>query len=63
MPSPRHRDRLIHTDLVILDELGHLVFSQAGGALLFHLIGKLYRKDQYPDHHQSQLLGMAKRVR
>lgn len=34
--------RLLHTDLVILDELGYLPFSQAGGALLFHLLGKLY---------------------
>jgi DNA replication protein DnaC len=34
--------RLIEADLVILDELGYLPFSQAGGALLFHLIGKLY---------------------
>ena len=29
-------------DLVILDELGYLPFSQAGGALLFHLLTKLY---------------------
>ena len=28
--------------LVILDELGYLPFSQAGGALLFHLLSKLY---------------------
>jgi DNA replication protein DnaC len=28
-------------DLVILDELGYLPFSQAGGALLFHLLSKL----------------------
>lgn len=34
--------RLATLDLVILDELGYLPFSQAGGALLFHLIGKLY---------------------
>jgi DNA replication protein DnaC len=34
--------RLMHADLVILDELGYLPFSQAGGALLFHLISKLY---------------------
>ncbi len=34
--------RLKHTDLVILDELGYLPFSQTGGALLFHLISKLY---------------------
>ena len=29
-------------DLVVLDELGYLPFSQAGGALLFHLLSKLY---------------------
>lgn len=33
---------LMRTDLVILDELGYLPFSQAGGALLFHLLSKLY---------------------
>ena len=33
---------LMRTDLVILDELGYLPFSQAGGALLFHLFSKLY---------------------
>jgi DNA replication protein DnaC len=36
--------RLMHTDLVVLDELGYLPFSQAGGALLFHLISKLYER-------------------
>ena len=36
--------RLIHADLVILDELGYLPDSQAGGALLFHLISKLYER-------------------
>ena len=34
--------RLVYADLVILDELGYLPFSQAGGALLFHLLSKLY---------------------
>ena len=29
-------------DIVILDELGYLPVSQAGGALLFHLLSKLY---------------------
>lgn len=29
-------------DIVVLDELGYLPFSQSGGALLFHLISKLY---------------------
>ncbi|POP62454.1 AAA family ATPase, partial [Pseudomonas amygdali pv. morsprunorum] len=33
---------LLRTDLVILDELGYLPFSQSGGALLFHLLSKLY---------------------
>ena len=31
-------------DVIVLDELGYLPFSQAGGALLFHLISKLYEK-------------------
>jgi DNA replication protein DnaC len=33
---------LMRLDLVILDELGYLPFSQTGGALLFHLLSKLY---------------------
>ena len=40
----RIANRLAHTDLVILDELGYLPLSQAGGALLFHLISKLYER-------------------
>jgi DNA replication protein DnaC len=36
--------RLVHADLVILDELGYLPFSQTGGALLFHLLSKLYER-------------------
>jgi DNA replication protein DnaC len=35
-------DRLVRCDLVILDELGYLPFSASGGALLFHLLSKLY---------------------
>ena len=34
----------MHVDLLILDELGYLPFSQVGGALLFHLLSKLYEK-------------------
>jgi DNA replication protein DnaC len=34
--------RLVHSDLVILDELGYLPFSASGGALLFHLLSRLY---------------------
>jgi DNA replication protein DnaC len=37
-------NRLRHVDLVVLDELGYLPFSQSGGALLFHLISTLYER-------------------
>lgn len=37
-------NRLTHMDLVVLDELGYLPFSQAGGALLFHLVSTLYER-------------------
>jgi len=40
----RLANRMAHADLVILDELGYLPFSQAGGALLFHFMSKLYEK-------------------
>ncbi len=33
---------MLRLDLVILDELGYLPSSQDGGALLFHLLSKLY---------------------
>ena len=36
--------KLMYVDMVILDELGYLPFSQAGGALLFHLLSKLYER-------------------
>ena len=36
--------RLAHSDLVVLDELGYLPFSASGGALLFHLLSKLYEQ-------------------
>ena len=36
--------RLMFADLVILDELGYLPFSASGGALLFHLLSKLYER-------------------
>jgi DNA replication protein DnaC len=34
--------RLLYLDVIVLDELGYLPFAQDGGALLFHLISKLY---------------------
>lgn len=37
-------NRLKNIDVVVLDELGYLPFSQTGGALLFHLISHLYEK-------------------
>ena len=33
---------LLRMDPIILYELGYLPFSQAGGALLFHLLSRLY---------------------
>jgi DNA replication protein DnaC len=36
--------RLMYVDLVILDEMGYLPFTQSGGALLFHLLSKLYER-------------------
>ena len=33
---------MLRLDAIILDEMGYLPFSQAGGALLFHLLSKLY---------------------
>ena len=37
-------ERLVRLDLVILDELGYLLFSASGGALLFHLLSKFYER-------------------
>ncbi|WP_232897351.1 IS21-like element helper ATPase IstB [Pontibaca salina] len=37
-------EMLTTVDLVILDELGYLPFSASGGALLFHLLSKLYER-------------------
>ena len=34
--------RLSNLDVVALDELGYLLFSKAGGQLLFHCLSKLY---------------------
>jgi DNA replication protein DnaC len=34
----------MYVDLVILDEMGYLPFTQSGGPLLFHLLSKLYER-------------------
>ena len=36
--------RLQQVDCVIIDELGYIPFPKSGGALLFHLISKLYER-------------------
>src|SRR5580658_1615602 len=36
--------RLLHQHAIVLDELGYLPFAQDGGALLFHLISRLYER-------------------
>ena len=40
--SGRLSENLLRYDLIVIDELGYLPFSQPGGQLLFHLISKLY---------------------
>ena len=40
--SGRLVEALLRHDLVVIDELGYLPFSQSGSQLLFHLISKLY---------------------
>lgn len=35
---------LSRLDLIVIDELGYLPFSQSGGALLFHPVSRLYEK-------------------
>ncbi|MCX7124022.1 MAG: IS21-like element helper ATPase IstB [Gammaproteobacteria bacterium] len=40
----RLSNRLKNTDVIVLDELGYLPFSESGGALLFHLVSQLYEK-------------------
>jgi hypothetical protein len=37
-------EMLTKIDLAILDKLGYLPFSSSGGALLFHLLSKLYEQ-------------------
>lgn len=40
--SGRLAEKLLRYDVIVIDELGYLPFSQTGGQLLFHLISKLY---------------------
>jgi len=40
----RIAQRLGNQDLIVFDELGYLPFAADGGALLFHLISKLYER-------------------
>jgi DNA replication protein DnaC len=36
--------KLLRVNFVVIDELGYIPFPKSGGALLFHLISKLYEK-------------------
>ncbi|SRR6266700_4132889 len=40
----RLADHLTRMDFIVLDELGHLLFAQSGGQLLFHLVSRLYER-------------------
>jgi DNA replication protein DnaC len=46
--SGRLAEKLLRYDLIVIDELGYLPFSQTGGQLLFHLISKLYENTSLP---------------
>ncbi len=37
-------NRRVNIDAAVLDELGYLPFAESGGALLFHLLCKLYER-------------------
>ena len=43
-PSKRLGNGLMHVDLLILDVLGYLPFTQSGGALFFYQLFKLYER-------------------
>ena len=54
--------RLLYHDTIVLDELGYMPFAQDGGAMLFHLINKLYNRVA-DRHHQPDLRRVEQRVR
>jgi len=45
-----------------LDELGYLPFSQAGGALLFHLLSKLYEHTSVAVTSRSDFVSMTQAI-
>ena len=46
--SGRLSEKLLRHDLIVIDELGYLPFSQSSGQLLFHMISKLYENTPQP---------------
>jgi hypothetical protein len=48
MPSAGECNRLLNQNAIVLDELGYLPFAHDGGALLFHLVSKLYERVSLP---------------
>jgi DNA replication protein DnaC len=47
-PAARWLRGLLRYDLIVIDELGYLPFSQPGGQLLFRFISKLYENTSLP---------------
>ena len=57
--AERMAGSMLCLDAVILGELGHLLFSQAGGATLFHLLSPAVRTHERADHDRPELRGMV----
>ena len=57
--SGRLAETLLRYDVIVIDELGYLPFSQSGGQLLFHLISKLYENTSLLITHQSGVCRLA----
>jgi DNA replication protein DnaC len=59
--SGRLAETLLRYDVIVIDELGYLPFSQPGGQLLFHLISELYENNLVAHHHQSGICRLGRR--
>jgi DNA replication protein DnaC len=59
----RLAEKLLRYDLIAINELGYLPFSQPSGQLLFPLDQQAVRKHVVVDHHQSSFCRLAAGIR